>query len=149
MLNGVVNCKVTEVRANWLRMLGTLGCILNEDFVKVIISFIVEACPQVSEEEIFYLSPCFMVSFVKYFLHFQEQDVWVLSEALDALMDMFADNDWPQLVKSLHLVKVLSTLEKRFKCLIRAQRKELNNRYPAVQTVRTNLTRFIKYLQRS
>lgn len=80
-------------------------------------------------------------------MFFQEQNVWVLSEALDALMDIFADNDWPQIVENLNLVSVMRSLEKHFKSRIRSQRLELNERYPAVQTVLTNLRRFIKYIQ--
>lgn len=70
----------------------------------------------------------------------------MLSEGLDALMDMFADNDWPRLVENLRLTTAVPVLEKRLKCKVRGQRKELNERYPAVQTVCTNLRRFIKYL---
>lgn len=47
ILNGVKNCSMPEIRANWLRMLGTLGCLLNEALVRVIISFIVETCSNV------------------------------------------------------------------------------------------------------
>lgn len=47
MLDGVRNCSMPEIRANWLRMLGTLGCLLPEPLVKVIVAFIVETCAQV------------------------------------------------------------------------------------------------------
>ncbi|XP_075151544.1 HEAT repeat-containing protein 3 [Haematobia irritans] len=123
MLDGVRNCSMAEIRANWLRMLGTLGCLLNEALVKVIVSFIVEACAQ-------------------------EEDVWTISEALDALMDMFSDNDWHQILLDLNLPVVIKELEKQFKTKVRSQRKELKERYPAVQTVLTNLSRFTKYIEK-
>lgn len=48
ILNGLQNCSEAEIRANWLRMLGILGCLLSEPLVKVIISFILETCLKVS-----------------------------------------------------------------------------------------------------
>ncbi|XP_065357073.1 HEAT repeat-containing protein 3 [Calliphora vicina] len=123
MLDGVKNCTMAEIRANWLRMLGTLGCLLPEPLVKIIVSFIVETCSQ-------------------------EEDVWTISEALDALMDMFSDNDWHQILVDLNLPVAIKELEKYFKTKVRSQRKELKERYPAVQTVLTNLSRFSKYIEK-
>lgn len=123
MLDGVRNCTMAEIRANWLRMLGTLGCLLPEPLVKNIVLFIVETCKQ-------------------------EEDVWTISEALDALMDMFSDNDWHQILLDLNLPVVIKELEKYFKTKVRSQRKELKERYPAVQTVLTNLSRFSKYIEK-
>uniref|UniRef100_A0A1A9UIV4 SYO1-like TPR repeats domain-containing protein n=1 Tax=Glossina austeni TaxID=7395 RepID=A0A1A9UIV4_GLOAU len=57
-----------EILASFLRMLGTLGCLLPELLEELITSFIVETCTQ-------------------------EEDVWTPSEALDALMDMSPDDD--------------------------------------------------------
>uniref|UniRef100_A0A1A9ZHR3 SYO1-like TPR repeats domain-containing protein n=1 Tax=Glossina pallidipes TaxID=7398 RepID=A0A1A9ZHR3_GLOPL len=65
---GAKNCWMPEIRANCLRMLRTLGCLLVELLVELITSFIVETCTQ-------------------------EEDVWTPSEALDALMDMSSDDD--------------------------------------------------------
>lgn len=78
----------------------------------------------------------------------KEEDVWTISEALDALMDMFSDNDWHQILLDLSLPIVIKDLEKRFKTKVRSQRKELKDRYPAVQTVVTNLSRFTKYIEK-
>lgn len=78
----------------------------------------------------------------------QEDDVWTISEALDALMDMFSDNDWHQILLDLNLPIVIKDLEKQFKTKVRSQRKELKDRYPAVQTVQTNLSRFAKYIEK-
>lgn len=74
--------------------------------------------------------------------------MWTISEALDALMDMFADNDWHQILVDLNLPIVIKELEKYFKTKVRSQRKELKERYPAVQTVLTNLSRFSKYIEK-
>lgn len=122
MLNGVQVCEEPEIRANWLRMLGMLGGLLPETLVKVIIVFILETTAK-------------------------EDDVWTISEAVDALMDMFSDNDWTQIAYDLNLVQKSRELEKLLKNKLRQQKRELGERYPAVCTVRTNLGRFAKYIE--
>lgn len=122
MLNGVKVCNEPEIRANWLRMLGVLGCLLPEHLVKVIVEFLLQQC-------------------------LKETDVWTLSEAVDALMDMFSDNDWNQICYEVNLAQRTKELEKNLKNRLRQQKRELAERYPAVCTVRTNLSRFIKYVE--
>lgn len=122
ILKGAESCKEPEIRANWLRMLGVLGCLLPENLVKTIIEFLLHQC-------------------------FKETDVWTLSEALDALMDLFSDNDWNQISHELNLAQKTRELEKVLKNKLRQQKKELADRYLAVCTVRTNLSRFTKYVE--
>lgn len=122
MVNGVKNCKHAEVQANWLRMLGILGCFLPELLVRIIIVFIIETCSRV------------------------ETDVWTLSEGLDALMDMFSDNDWNQISYDLNLVQKSRELDKILKNKMKQQKRELGDRYQAVMTVKSNLHRFTKYI---
>lgn len=123
MLTGVRVCTEPEIRANWLRMLGALGCLLPEFLVKTIMEFILETS-------------------------LKEQDAWTISEAVDALMDMFSDNDWNQIAYELNLVNKARELLKQLKNKLRQQRRELGERYPAVCTVRTNLSRFTKYIEK-
>lgn len=122
MLKGAEVCSEPEIRANWLRMLGVLGCLLPENSVKIIIECLLQQC-------------------------FKENDVWTLSEALDALMDLFSDNDWNQISCEMNLAQKTRELEKILKNKLRQQKRELAERYPAVCTVRTNLTRFTKYVE--
>lgn len=122
MLKGAEVCTEPEIRANWLRMLGVLGCLLPEGSVKIIIECLLQQC-------------------------FKETDVWTLSEALDALMDLFSDNDWNQISYEVSLAQKTRELEKILKNKLRQQKRELAERYPAVCTVRTNLTRFTKYVE--
>lgn len=121
MLDGVRDCMEAEIRANWLRMLGILGCLLDETLVKIIIIFLLDIC-----------------------LH--ETDVWTMSEALDSFMDIFAVKDWDEIVYEYNLIKRTKELEKILKNKLRQQQHDLSERYPAVCSVRLNLTRFIKYL---
>lgn len=122
MLKGAELCSEPEIRANWLRMLGVLGCLLPENLVKTIIECLLHQC-------------------------FKETDVWTLSEAIDALMDLFSENDWNQIACELNLAQKSKELEKILKNKLRQQKRELADRYPAVCTVRTNLSRFTKYVE--
>lgn len=94
ILDGIQNCDKSEVRANWLRMLGTLGCLLNEPLVKKITDFILETA-------------------------LKEDDVWTISEALDSFMDMFSDNDWNQIVHDLNVIGKSKDLERILKTKVR------------------------------
>lgn len=122
MLDGVKNCTESEIRANWLRMLGILGCILPENLVRVIITFILDTCSK-------------------------EIDVWTISEALDSLMDMFSDNDWNQIAFELNISQKTKELERIVKNKLKQQKRDLGERYAAVSTVRNNLSRFSKYIE--
>ncbi|CRK86711.1 CLUMA_CG000544, isoform A [Clunio marinus] len=122
ILDGVKDCEKSEVRANWLRMLGTLGCLLKENLVKKIVEFVLDAT-------------------------LKENDVWTLSESLDSFMDIFSDNDWNQIVDDLNVILKSRELEKILKTKMRQQKRELGDRYSSILTVRTNLTRFCKYLE--
>lgn len=111
-----------EIRANWLRMLGILGCLLQENLVKIIIESLMQQC-------------------------FEENDVWTLSEALDALMDVYVDNEYHQISYELNVVQKVKDLEKILKNKLRQQKRELAERYPAVCTIKYNFSRFIKYIE--
>ncbi|KAJ6646993.1 HEAT repeat-containing protein 3, partial [Pseudolycoriella hygida] len=122
MLHGVETCTKPEIRANWLRMLGVLCCLLPENLVKNIITFIVD-------------------------VSLQEQDAWTLSEAMDALMDIFSENDWKQIVSESNLVTKVKQLEGKLRTQTKQQKRDLGDRYRAVSTVLLNLSNFHKYMQ--
>lgn len=94
MLKGVGNCTDVQTRANWLKMLGVLGCVVPKDLVKSIIVFMVTSC-------------------------MREDDCWTLSEGIDAFMDIFADNDWPELICELKLTHKCKEIDKIFKAKVR------------------------------
>jgi HEAT repeat-containing protein 3 len=97
ILNGVSACEKPEIRANWLRMLGSLGCLLVEPLVKKIAEFILDVT-------------------------LKESDVWTISEALDSFMDMFSENDWNQIVFDLNVIGKSRDLEKTLKTKVRKRR---------------------------
>jgi hypothetical protein len=90
ILNGIKNCQVPEIKVNWVKMLGILGCLLPEILVREIIEFLLK----VSHEE---------------------DDLWILSESLDSFMDIFADSDWNEIVAELSVVPSFKQLEKKLK----------------------------------
>jgi HEAT repeat-containing protein 3 len=96
ILEGVEKCDAIETRANWLRMLGTLGCLLREDLVRKVVNFLLECT-------------------------YKEEDVWTMSETLDSFMDMFSDNDWNQIVVDLNVVGKSKELEKILKTKVNSK----------------------------
>ncbi|XP_055375788.1 HEAT repeat-containing protein 3 [Condylostylus longicornis] len=123
ILKGLHNCTMSEIRANWIRMLGILGCLLPEVLVKLIMAFILDTCQN-------------------------EYDVWTISEGLDAFMDMFENNDWHNILQELNILQKTKEFERVLRNKMRQQKRDLKDRYPAVQTVRSNLQRFNKYLEK-
>lgn len=124
IIEGASKCTDINIRVNWNRMLGTLGSLLSEPLVKAIVLFLLTYCAQ-------------------------EDDLWALSEGLDALMDIFAVDDWPQIIAELEMCDRVQALEELFKSKLRQQRRELKERRATVQTVKTNFSRFVFYLNKN
>ncbi|XP_016997581.1 HEAT repeat-containing protein 3 [Drosophila takahashii] len=124
IIEGARKCEDLNIRVNWNRMLGTLGSLLSEPLVKVIVLFLLNWCAQ-------------------------EEDLWALSEGLDALMDIFAVDDWPQIIAELQMCDRVQSLEELFKSKLRQQRRELKERRATIYTVKTNFARFVSYLNKN
>ncbi|XP_016984453.2 uncharacterized protein LOC108048372 [Drosophila rhopaloa] len=124
IIEGASNCTDLNIRVNWNRMLGTLGSLLSEPLVKVIVQFLLTLCAK-------------------------EEDLWALSEGLDALMDIFAVDDWPQIIAELEMCDRVQALEESFKAKLRQQRRELKERRATIYTVKTNFSRFVSYLSKN
>ncbi|KAH8380704.1 hypothetical protein KR009_011053 [Drosophila setifemur] len=124
IIEGAGNCMVKDIRVNWNRMLGTLGSILAEPLVKAIVLFLLNACAQ-------------------------EHDMWALSEGLDAIMDIFAVDDWPQIITELEMCDRIQALEELFKSKLRLERRDLKERRATIYTVKTNFARFVSYLNKN
>ncbi|KAI8045941.1 uncharacterized protein LOC128266171 [Drosophila gunungcola] len=124
IIEGASKCTDLNIRVNWNRMLGTLGSLLSEPLVKVIVQFLLTSCAK-------------------------EEDLWVLSEGLDGLMDIFAVDDWPQIIAELEMCDRVQALEELFKSKLRQQRRELKERRATIYTVKTNFARFVSYLSKN
>lgn len=130
MLNGVRQCSNASVRVNLIRMLCNLVQILmnnknskDHEIIKFISTFLLNICTT-------------------------ETQAWIMAESLDALMDIFAEDETDHLAIEIELVQRLSSLLPHFKSKVRQQKKQLKDGISVVSTVNANLTRFIKYKQR-
>lgn len=127
MCNGERQCSNANVRANLLRILGNLALILlnvqnpqSLELIKHISVFLLETCTK-------------------------ENEVWVIAESLDAIMDIFAEDETDSLAKDINLVEKLRNFMSILKNKIRQQKQKLGDNASVVSTVKTNLNRFIKY----
>lgn len=130
MLNGARQCSNASVRVNLIRMLCNLVQILmnnknSEDHekIKFISTFLLNICTT-------------------------ETQARVIAESIDALMDIYAEDETDRLAAEIELVPRLLSLIPHFKSKVQQQKKQLKDSMSVVSTVNANLTRFIKYKQR-
>lgn len=123
-----------NVRCNVVRMVGSLGCLLlfvdghengnNESLPLTVGSFLLDAASK-------------------------DAELWVQSEALDAIFDVFSDERSDAIASNLGLVDKLKQLAPGFKKKVcsstRGHSKGLGSHAPIVATVKANLARFIRY----
>lgn len=75
-----------------------------------------------------------------------QNSLWVISEALDAIFDTFADGPLVNTAAdSIGLLMNLQQLVPVLKSRIKSERRTLGDHFPVVDAARVNLTRFIKY----
>ncbi|XP_076755593.1 HEAT repeat-containing protein 3 [Xylocopa sonorina] len=130
MLNGERQCSNANVQVNLIRMLGNLALILTNndtpearELIKHISSFLLDTSTS-------------------------EPKVWIIAESLDAIMDIYAEDDSDELASEIKLLEKLRTLIPQFKNKIRQQKKTLGDNIAVVSTVNANITRFIKYKEK-
>lgn len=72
--------------------------------------------------------------------------LWLISEALDAVFDTFADGPLVNTAAdSVGLMANLVQLVPVLKSRIKTERRTLGDHFPVIDAARVNLTRFIKY----
>ncbi|XP_066598945.1 HEAT repeat-containing protein 3 [Prorops nasuta] len=127
MLNGERQCPDPYVRVNLLRSLGSLAMLLVEDksincqeVVERIILFVLESCTK-------------------------EVEVWVMAEAIDAIIDIFAEDTSNRMIAELNLLEKMKQIHAIFKAKIRQQKKDLYPHKAIVSTVCYNMERFMTY----
>ncbi|KAG5339682.1 HEAT3 protein, partial [Acromyrmex charruanus] len=77
-----------------------------------------------------------------------ETRVWVIAESIDALMDIYAEDETDHLAADIKLVPRLLSIMPHFKSKMHQQKKHLQDGTVVVSTVNANLMRFIKYKQK-
>ncbi|XP_072760652.1 HEAT repeat-containing protein 3 [Anoplolepis gracilipes] len=130
LLNCARQCPNASVRVNLIRMLCNLVQILmnnknseNHEMIKFISTFLLDICTT-------------------------DTQAWVIAESIDALMDIYAEDETDCLATEINLVLRLSSLTPHFKSKVRQQKKQLKDNMSVISIVNANLTRFIKYKQR-
>ncbi|CAH0727325.1 unnamed protein product, partial [Brenthis ino] len=127
MLTGIRECQVAEIRSNLIRMIGSLALLLvsklNDTTTNVI---------------------CTITEFILDQAH-KENEVWVLAEAIDTLVDLYAEDDTDVLAVRVKLMDKLKILAPILKNKARQQNKLPKEYRVLVNTATSNLPRFIKY----
>ncbi|EFN81726.1 HEAT repeat-containing protein 3 [Harpegnathos saltator] len=77
-----------------------------------------------------------------------EPKAWVMAESIDALMDIFAEDDTDQLAVDVNLIQKLKILFPIFRNKVQQQKNKLRDRMAVVSTVKANIQRFIKYKEK-
>ncbi|NP_001233145.1 71 kDa protein [Bombyx mori] len=127
MLTGIRQCEVPEIRSNLIRMVGILALLLVNNLNDITSNVI-----------------CTITDFIIEQSH-KENEVWVLAEALDTLVDLYAEDETDYLAAKVKLVDKLAILAPILKNKAR-QQKRLPKEYKVlVNTAITNLPRFINY----
>ncbi|XP_024877471.1 HEAT repeat-containing protein 3 isoform X1 [Temnothorax curvispinosus] len=129
MLNGLDSCVSTTVRVNLIRILCHLVQLLNNknpknyEMIKFVSTFLLDSSKT-------------------------ETRVWVLAESIDAIMDIFTEDEIDHIAVDIKLVPKLLSIMPHFKNKMREQKKHLQDGTLVVATVNANLMRFIKYKQK-
>ncbi|KAM3967828.1 HEAT repeat-containing protein 3 isoform 1-T1 [Aphomia sociella] len=127
MLTGIRECQMPEIRSNLIRMIGILALLLVNNLNETTSNVI-----------------CAITDFILEQAH-KENEVWVLAEALDTLIDLYSEDETDEIAAKVKLVEKLIVLAPIIKNKAR-QQKRLPKEYKVlVNTVVSNLPRFIKY----
>lgn len=92
MLTGIRQCEVPEIRSNLIRMVGILALLLVNNLNDITSNVI-----------------CTITDFIIEQSH-KENEVWVLAEALDTLVDLYAEDETDYLAAKVKLVDKLAIL---------------------------------------
>ncbi|KFM79415.1 HEAT repeat-containing protein 3, partial [Stegodyphus mimosarum] len=116
-----------SIKVNIIHALGTIGCLLEN--LKLPTTFVL-----IGKIGSFLLD-----------VASKDSHIWVVAEALDILLDVFAEDHLDLLAQRICLVEKLTNMLQFLKGRIKQQRKSLGEHLPLIITVKTNLLRFIKY----
>ncbi|XP_078338377.1 HEAT repeat-containing protein 3-like [Crassostrea virginica] len=74
-----------------------------------------------------------------------EKDLWVVSEALDCVFDVFGEDHLDAIDQEINLTNRLSKFVPEMKSRVNQIKKKPDEHYPVISTAKTNLIRFVKY----
>lgn len=130
MLNGERQCPNANVRVNLIRILGNLALIIAKS-------------DNLNKYELMkHISIFLLVTSAT------DSMAWVMAECIDALMDIFSDDDTDKLAAEIQLTVKLSELVPILKTKVRQQKKTLQDNAALISTVNANIVRFIRYKEK-
>uniref|UniRef100_G3MNT1 SYO1-like TPR repeats domain-containing protein n=1 Tax=Amblyomma maculatum TaxID=34609 RepID=G3MNT1_AMBMU len=118
-----LQCSELHVRTIMTRIMATLACLLGPqrtDVLKRVGQYLLEVCVK-------------------------DTDIRVVTEALDATFDVFAEDTTDAVAAEIGLVTKLRQMLPAFKSKVNEAKKTLVHHYPVIATIKTNLVRFIEY----
>lgn len=118
-----LQCSEPSVRTNVTRIMATLGCLLGAHQTNVL-KKVGQHLLEVS---------------------FKDPDTVVVTEALDAIFDIFGEDSTDSAATEIELVEKLRQLLPAFKSKVKQAKTMLPSHYPVIVTAKTNLIRFLKY----
>lgn len=118
-----LQCSEPSVRTNVTRIMATLGCLLGAHQTNVL-KKVGQHLLEVS---------------------FKDPDTVVVTEALDAIFDIFGEDSTDAAATEIELVEKLRQLLPAFKSKVKQAKTTLPSHYPVIVTAKTNLIRFLKY----
>lgn len=74
-----------------------------------------------------------------------DKDLWVVSEALDSLFDVFGEDHLDSIDHDIGLTDRLSKFVPEMKSRVNLIKRKPDEHYPVISTAKTNLIRFVKY----
>ncbi|CAH0394634.1 unnamed protein product [Bemisia tabaci] len=124
LFSATKKCPYDSIRAILIRNIGTFGTFFinseQESVLDAVGTFLLEMCNS-------------------------SKEVWIIAEAVDALMDLYAEDETDASAARINLVQRLQIGAPVLKTMIRSQKGKLGDHLPLVSTVQSNLGRFIKY----
>uniref|UniRef100_A0A131XBN9 SYO1-like TPR repeats domain-containing protein n=1 Tax=Hyalomma excavatum TaxID=257692 RepID=A0A131XBN9_9ACAR len=118
-----LQCSEPSVRTNVTRIMATLGCLLGAHQTNVL-KKVGQHLLEVS---------------------FKDPDTVVVTEALDAIFDIFGEDSTDAVAREIELVEKLRQVLPAFKSKVKQAKTTLPSHYPVIVTAKTNLIRFLKY----
>ncbi|XP_037500952.1 HEAT repeat-containing protein 3 [Rhipicephalus sanguineus] len=118
-----LQCSEPSVRTNVTRIMATLGCLLGAHETNVL-KKVGQHLLEVS---------------------FKDPDTVVVTEALDAIFDVFGEDSTDTVAREIELVAKLRQVLPAFKSKVKQAKSTLPSHYPVIVTAKTNFIRFLKY----
>jgi len=126
---------IAKIHTNIIKITGGMGILIAKDAK--------EGLTKTAIEDLLEQVGSFLLSRISNYG--DSQHLWRVSESLDTIFDVFAEDDYNHVLEKLGMIEKLKVFLPQFKKNIRNQRRNLGENKAIIETSRTNLARFIEY----